>query len=150
MSSIIIQVHLSHSGSVEIGTVSRIYCSVGKAMAKILSLPDASSIGVERMEGAGIPGGTASRPEISCKIRSASVAVNLHLGPSTGSWEGGDWGFGGLGICPHLKGNSPTSNFQLPKPRFFVSMYNISTCKMDAKRCSDCGKKFTHSEPAHP
>ena len=37
---------------------------VGKAMAKILSFPAASSIGVDRTSGARRPGGVRFRPEI--------------------------------------------------------------------------------------
>jgi hypothetical protein len=39
--------------------------SVGKAIAKILSFPAASSIGVDRTSGAGRPGGVRLSPEIS-------------------------------------------------------------------------------------
>jgi hypothetical protein len=48
-------------------------------MAKILSFPAASSIGVERIEGAGRLGGIGFRPEISFKIRSTSVVVMLRF-----------------------------------------------------------------------
>jgi hypothetical protein len=62
--------------------------SVGKAIAKILSFPAASSIGVDRTSGAGRPGGVRLGPEISCRIRSISVAVTFRFGTM-------DWEFGG-------------------------------------------------------
>jgi hypothetical protein len=58
---------------------------VGKAIAKILSLPAASSMGVDRTTGAGRSGGICLSPEISCKMRSLSVAVILRFG--TIDWE---------------------------------------------------------------
>ena len=48
-------------------------------MAKIRSLPDASSMGVCRIDGAGTPVGGAFRPVISCRIRSASVVLVLRF-----------------------------------------------------------------------
>ena len=48
-------------------------------MVKIWSLPEASSIGVCRIKGAGIPNG-GSRPASCCIIRSASVAVTFRFG----------------------------------------------------------------------
>jgi hypothetical protein len=58
-------------------------------MAKILSFPAASSIGVERIEGAGRPGGIGFRPEISFKIRSTSVVVILRFGTIDWEFRGG-------------------------------------------------------------
>jgi hypothetical protein len=57
-------------------------------MAKILSFPAASSIGVDRTSGAGRPGGVLLSPEISWRIRSISVSVMLRFGTI-------DWEFGG-------------------------------------------------------
>jgi hypothetical protein len=57
-------------------------------MAKILSFPAASSIGVDRTSGAGRPGGVRLSPEISWRIRSISVSVMLRFGTI-------DWEFGG-------------------------------------------------------
>jgi hypothetical protein len=57
-------------------------------MAKILSFPAASSIGVDRTSGAGRPGGVRLSPEISWRIRSTSVSVILRFGTI-------DWEFGG-------------------------------------------------------
>jgi hypothetical protein len=61
---------------------------VGKAIAKILSRPAASSRGVDRIDGAGRPGGKGARPEIPARSRSTSVVVTLRFGTV-------DWEFGG-------------------------------------------------------
>jgi len=57
-------------------------------MAKILSLPAASSRGVDRIDGAGRPGGRGARPERPAKSRSTSVIAMLRFGTI-------DWEFGG-------------------------------------------------------
>jgi hypothetical protein len=53
---------------------------VGKAIAKIRSLLDASSIGVMRIDGAGRLGGESFRPVISWTIISISVVVMFRFG----------------------------------------------------------------------
>jgi hypothetical protein len=52
---------------------------VGKAMVKIWSLPEASSICVCQIEGTGIPSG-GSQPASCCIIRSVSVVVTFRFG----------------------------------------------------------------------
>jgi hypothetical protein len=53
--------------------------NVENTMAKILSFPAISSIGVEQIEGAGRLGGIGFQLEISFKIRSTSIVVMLRF-----------------------------------------------------------------------
>jgi hypothetical protein len=69
--------------------------SVGKASERIRSLPDASSIGVRRIEGAGTPGGGGLWPVIASRIRFASVVSWSRL--KTTDWELGGASVGSTG-----------------------------------------------------
>jgi hypothetical protein len=72
---------------------------VGKASERISSLPDASSIGICRIDGAGRPAGSSLQPVISSRIRLASVVSWSRLKTADSEVGGVSPGSTGVSVC---------------------------------------------------